>query len=777
MYVSAIDVDARVPSSDAQFGGRLRSSLLLRHVLLFFFACLFFSSQSNAQHSLLKPRVDTNYRQSDHRSILITEFWYPLLQDEFSVIYTDIRFMGDADDNREGNLGIGYRSLTEVSRLGKGVLGLHAWLDRRTTVRNSHFYQTTLGIEWLGDRLDILANGYLPLSFAKTHVDPNANPQGNIFAGTSIQVDVDGTLIEEPQHGFDLELGWQLPWMQGLTDNFRVYGGGYFFDGANTAHLSGWRARLAADLNPDFQVGARFQQDQRGSIAFIETTVRFPFGQKKSFRRRGLRARLDDSPQRDVDIFTAEAVTADGGSVTILNQATGTQQVVLHVDNSVGVGGNGSAENPFNTLAAAEAATQTESIIYVHRGNGTSSGQDLGITLDKSGQQLLGSGTDFLFDPLRMTTATGTLPNSLLVAAATSAPVFTNTAGTGVTITADNVVVAGIAIENATDDGIFINNANQTTVRDVTLNGNGNGTGDDGIYALYSGTGSYSLEISGSTVTNSFEEGLQIETQNLSVLDALIAGNVVSTSGRFGVYQVSRDTSSQTGTLSENTISANSSYGVYLQSLGVSTLTGTLSENTITANSLYGVLLRSENNSTLSGTLSGNTISGNSSHGVYLQSLGVSTLTGTLSENTISANSSSGVYLRSLNESSLSGTVTENTISGNSSYGVYLQSQQNGVLTGMLEGNSITNTLSYGFYAQDTSTQAQTADLGGGSLGSAGNNRIFGSALEEVRVNLAGAKLKAENNWWGDPLGLTLGETLLEGGSTIDADPHLSTSP
>ena len=68
---------------------------------------------------------------------------------------------------------------------------------------------------------------------------------------------------------------------------------------------------------------------------------------------------------------------------------------VIHVDNAAPPGGNGTAEHPFNSLAAAQAASAVNDIIYVHRGNGTTDGYDTGIVL-KNDQMLLGSGNNYV---------------------------------------------------------------------------------------------------------------------------------------------------------------------------------------------------------------------------------------------------------------------------------------------------------------------------------------------------------------------------------------------
>ena len=108
-----------------------------------------------------------------------------------------------------------------------------------------------------------------------------------------------------------------------------------------------------------------------------------------------------------MDIVTASKVTDNGIGKPVLSSATGRAQRVLHVDNTAALGGDGSKEHPFNTLKAAEAAMRDHDVIYVHRGNGTTAGQDQGIVIDKAGVSLIGSGVDFVYDNERFVAASG----------------------------------------------------------------------------------------------------------------------------------------------------------------------------------------------------------------------------------------------------------------------------------------------------------------------------------------------------------------------------------
>ena len=514
----------------------------MRHLLLSVSFVSLLSSTAWAGEDL-KGRAEVNWRYGDERSILMTEFWVPFAQSETlnNVLYGSFRMMGDDQDNREGNLGIGYRQIISLPLLGNGVAGVNGWLDRRITERGSHFHQVTTGVEWLGENIDLRLNGYLPLSHEKTYSIPNANPQGPTLVGTGIVVDTNGTLIEEPQHGLDLELGFELgqhfDFIKNHTDSFRIYGGGYYFNGDHTEDVAGWRTRFSTDVTENIQIGGRFQQDdERGSQGFLEATFRLPFGNKKSYRREGLRSRLDESPERDIDIVTGDVVTDQGNRVPVLNKETGAPQKVLTVDNTAAGGGNGSIDNPFNTLAAAQAAASAQTIIYVRRGDGTSTNQDQGILLDKTGQQLIGSGTNFIYDSGRLTTANGGTPTSILIAAAGAAPVIGNVnAGfDGVTITANDITVAGLTVDNGGTgrDGIVVKadgaaaSATNITIKDVTTQ-----NARMGIYLHGTNNGALSTLVQNSVMTSNSQHGIAVYDDTDDTFEVDLGGGSLGSTG------------------------------------------------------------------------------------------------------------------------------------------------------------------------------------------------------------------------------------------------------
>lgn len=463
----------------------------------------------------MQPRAETHWRYGTERSLLMSEIWAPLQQDQNSVFYTSIRLMGDDQENREWNLGFGHRHLTENNLMGSGIFGAHLWADRRTTERESTFYQTTLGLEWLGTEFDILANIYNPLSGKNQFNIPNPNPQAPALIGTGIFVDTNGIGIEEPQHGFDFELGWEtgqrIDFFKNNTDSARFYLGGFYFNSDNTNSIKGIRARAAIDITPDVQVGGRVQYDtERGSQGFLEATIRFPFGQKRAFRDYGVRARLDESPERDIDIVTGSAIAQSGSRVQITNAQTGQPQTIIHVNNEAGAGGDGSAEAPFNNLTDAQNAANNNDIVYIHTGDGMATGQNTGITLNRSGQKLIGAGTDLVFDMSKFGTANGLPPVSTILIAASTAPVISNNTlnGHGIDITASNITVSGVVVDNANGDGINID-ADNTDIE--------------------------SIKISNVTVQNNNRHGIYIRGANDGNASALIEKAVITGNARHGV--------------------------------------------------------------------------------------------------------------------------------------------------------------------------------------------------------------------------------------------------
>ncbi len=993
----------------------------------------------------LAPRIDTGLRLGTERGIVTTEIWIPVRQDRDRVLYGDVRLSGDDRDNFEGNLGGGYRHI-----YGNTIFGAHGWIDRRKTERDSTFHQATLGVEALGRDFDARVNGYISLSDGKTRQTPNTGSATPYLAGSGIFYDTAGTLVEEPQGGFDIELGYRLPVFEDRIDSIRVYAGGYHFSGDETDDVTGWRTRVSADVTSWLQIGARFQKDgERGSQGFLEATLRFPG--KASFRREGLRARLDESPERDIDIVTGAKITDSGLARPVLNES-GDAQRVLHVDNTNDGAGTGTKEDPFSTLQAAQTEMRQNDVIYVHRGDGTTAGQDGGIVLDKTGVSLIGSGSDFVYDGNKFRAGQSNF-SGFVLAAAGAAPVITNATanngGDGVFITAGDTLVAGLDITGAQHHAIRVGpSAGQSSIGDVriqsvnalnsgasgiaiaalsgqtissvaisdtsSLNSTGNGfnltasggsighisindsvsSGSTvvGVYFAAQNAGTIGrAEINDSTISGSTNNGLRFEATGAGsrINEARASGVSVTSSGNQGIWAVAqtsgqidsidlRDITANTNTLQGIRITAqtsgqigsvalqditalsNSQYGVRVDASSATISSVSIADVTAANNTQYGVFLQaaaaghittadisgisahgnsgdglrieasgigaqitdvnvsdviSQNNTGASGrglllyantsgqigtaTLSDIYLSGNAAMGMWVYALsagqitdltledvtGVSnagegirveangagsaltsaTISGATIQNstggagrgvyvvtqnsglisatdlqdiTATGNSQQGVLVQSLSggditlatlqnisvansatdgvrveangagstivTANVSGVTSQNNTgasgrgvvaivqnsgeigmadfqdivsTGNSQHGIYLVGLTNGILSASLEHATATGNASNGVFVDDDTAGAFTADLGGGAFGSAGDNRIFSNTGTELRVDLDGGQLKAENNWWGVGTGLAGGETTLDAASTVDANPFLAADP
>ena len=668
-------------------------------------------------------RLEGNWRYSNDRSILMTEFWVPLHQSEDAILYGDARLMGDNLDAREFNFGIGYREIVDNEHLGKSIIGLNAWYDRRISSYGSHFNQVTAGVEWLNEDIDLRANMYVPLNKQKTFTRENPQGTNGRFVGNQLVVNTDQLVVEEALSGLDFELGYKLPFMDSYTDSTRLYGGAYYFDGDAAEDVAGWRTRIASDVNSDIQLGARFQKDDvRGSQAYLEATLRFPLGAKQSFKRHGLKARLDESPERDIDVVSNQALLYDGYNVTVINAEAGAAQNIIHVDNTAGIGGDGSAENPYDSLAGANAVAGAGDIIYVHEGAGTSTNQASGITLDDAGQKLIGSGVDLTFSLAGLSASNGldVSANEVLIEK-TTAPVITS-AASGVIVSADDVTVAGLSIENTVSNGILVNGVNNAVIA------------------------------------------------NNQVINAQFHGiRAVGYSGSDNVLTIKKN-------YIENAGDGAGESGIFVAPPGGVELTAYILDNEIDNAFFRAIWLESVSTSSMTSYVRGNEVY-NSSLGIVLNAQGTSTHTAEISNNYSHDNTGNGFHFGSSvagSDAHMDYTVSDNRSEGNGGHGMFAVVGINASGEMAMSGNIISGNASRGVNIVNSSSDVLVVDLGGGVLGAVGGNSIYGNAGFEV-FNSSGLSVSAENNWWGVATGLDGSEVSV--GAGVDSDPYLTEAP
>jgi hypothetical protein len=741
----------------------------------------------------LKPRAEVGVKAGSERSNLTTEFWAPLAQHSDRVLYTDLRLMGDDDDNREGNLGLGYRQVVDQTN---SVLGGHLWIDRRRTEHNSTFHQLTFGTESLGKVIDLRVNGYVPLNSGRVVTTPNTGSTTPYLVGNGLYYDTNGSINETPQYGIDAEVGYRLPVLQKYTDTIRIYGGGYHFFRSNTENVTGFRFRTEVVINPVFSVGARFQHDDpRGSQGFLEATLRFPFSAKKLYQKDGLRSRLDESPERDIDIVTASKVDT-GLRKSIINTTTGVQQRILYVDNTNTNTGDGTKENPFNSLASAQTALQTNDILYIAHGDGTTRNMDQGVVLNKAGVQLIGSGSALSI-------------NGYTFLQAGDAPVITNTQlnttdyfGNGILVTADKISVSGITVTNAKSRGVSVNIVSGQVLENVSISNMTLNNNDWAIGVINSGIISQ-VDIRNVVTNNNNLYGVVISNTGGGRIETTMIDNVVTNSSG---YQNIRVQSVDPGSVLNNVFVTNSSmtgngafvlaqnagtinnasfshtsainstangYRFITNNLGSSINNINVDNNQAIGNLTFGINFTSQdsgvigtvtannnitNNNTQSGinfsnltagqintvNLQNNIANNNAQNGIIFDNTTNGVFNDVTVQNNVTNNNiQNGIYMRNQTDATTGhATFDKNTSANNTRNGLYftaanaanmIVSVSQNTLTG--NGTASAGTKYYGLNIDNDSTGAFNVDVGGGTLGSIGQNRIFNSFYQDVFID------------------------------------------
>ena len=705
-----------------------------------------FISASSAE-VFYQPKIDFRYKLGNERTLGSTELFAPLVASKNELLFLDMRAVVDDNGASEGNLGFGYRSVQCCSQLGPYIRGVYGFFDRRRSANDNYFSQVTLGAEVLSKDWDFRANIYMPFSNGKAVRQTASTTR---LAGSGIFVD-SGTFKEKALRGHDAEIGYRL------FPEGRIYAGGYQFVGGGVPNITGVRGRLEWDVSKHINLGLESQHDPvRGNNSFAEVRLSIPFGPEPQEQATGIYKRMTTPIVRDIDVVTREKQAPDISTFAVQNTATGLAQNVYYVDNTAAAAGDGSVETPFDSLADAEAAAGAGDIIYVAYGDGTNSNMDAGITLNADGQKLIGSGVDFTFDTSNMNFNSAALPlkgDALTLQSAGTAPVITNLAGDGITVSADNIEIAGLTVDGATAQGISISNNVGTNVHDITLNNNVL----SGINAIYTTADVYDLTLNNVDIDGGPATGTGINMQGL---------NNPSFEGNFNNVTVSDYLAR--------------AVNFDLDSSGATSLTVTNSSFTGDAGGFQGVFnyeltggqnsLVMHNNSFLGGGSGGN--------GLYISSTGAIANID-LQQNTIDSAGSTGLFFFNFTTSVLTANISNNTMTNNAGAGLALGNlSTGGGLFVKVEGNTIANNTQDGFSAINFGGDTlENFDFGGGTQGSLGLNRIYGNGDDDIDLNINPATtITAENNWWGVGTGLNPVNTNLTNGN-IDADPFLTADP
>lgn len=465
-------------------------------------------------------------------------------------LFSDMRFFVDNNGDVGGNAGLGFRFEMENQQ----VFGMSAWYDADDTV-GEFFHQAGVGIELLGDHWDFLANGYFPLG--DDEHDFSITRTNSQFSGNQILFD-EVRDRGEAMPGVDLGLALRLPGDFAAAHDIRTYAGWYHFQGDTMPDIDGYRLRVSALVTDNISAEVEFTDDDTfGSNVLFGGSILLPGSYRAGSRSSSSSDHLRRFAQRNYNVIVARRTMTTSG-IAAVNAATGNPFNVQHVSGSGTAGAAGTAGDPFDTVAEAQAAGAD--ILFVHAGSTLSEA----VTLSDD-ESLLGEGIEHMinadgFGTITVPTATG----------GTTLPVFQSVTGNAITLASNNRV-SGFTIDSPTGHGVFGSAVSGIDLANVTVNS----AGSDGIF-LQNLTGTATLTDIMSTDATGSSLHIDGTTGNVTV-----TGSVSNSTGRSLLVENTSDdtTVNLLGTTIQESGSgiriANVDGDVSLQDVTVSSSTGT----------------------------------------------------------------------------------------------------------------------------------------------------------------------------------------------------------
>lgn len=380
------------------------------------------------------------------------------IEGDEALVFIDARALLSYDDGGGGaNVGAGWRwYMRDVDR----IIGLSAWYDTSNGGIGPNFHQIGLSFESLGRYVDYRINGYIPAG-EHDHVGASILADTASCMGNSI-VFQRTTEVAQAYTGFDIETGGPLP----IIGRYGVNGyiGGYHFMGAGEkgGSFTGISGRFMSQINEDLSFGMQVTGDHTfGLNTQFQVFVSLPNGMPSRWMRNPrVQDRLTQSVYRQYRAIThVDQVTTHEAAI---NPDTDLPYFVAFINPNNAVGGTGTDENPFNSVAQYNSLTPAQQaafdvIVVNGRTDGTSINLDTGLgTLTPDlGLQLANNqrlwGANVVHD---FTTPTGTF--QFLCSDTGTRPILVNeqTTGGNVITIGNNNEVSGLTINGATPLGV-----------------------------------------------------------------------------------------------------------------------------------------------------------------------------------------------------------------------------------------------------------------------------------------------------------------------------------
>ncbi len=359
----------------------------------------------------------------------------------------------------------------------------------------------------------------------------------------------------------------------------------------------------------------------------------------------------------------------------------------------------------------------------------------------------------------------------------------------------DNAALKNINAFNNQQQGIYVFATTSAQIGEISLEDiTGNGNSNRGLY-IQATDNSQISELSLNRVatlnnTGANGRGVQIRADvSNSSITSVSASNITARNNAGQGVLVEAFTTGDLGTVTLNNVTStnntgSSGVGVEARIDGSGSSTNTLDFRNIVAtnNGAAGVRVWSSNSATIStATIQSVTSNTNAGQGIYTLASSAGNI-GNVSVLNSSANQNTGSTGRGVEVRSDAGTISNASLNNitstqNAQHGLNIYALSAGNLTTKVESFSASLNSVNGVFVDDDTTGTFVVDLGGGALSSTGQNQFFSNTGTDIRADMDNGLLRAENNWWGDVNGLQAGRQTLDGTSTIDASPFLTTTP
>ncbi|MEX1233004.1 MAG: inverse autotransporter beta domain-containing protein [Planctomycetaceae bacterium] len=363
-----------------------------------------------------------------------------------------------SDHTRVGAVGtLGYRRfLPDYGR----ILGVHGSLFTDDSMTGNRYQQFSFGAEWLGDTWDLRSNIYIPTNRQDNRLGIVEQGTTPVFRNGQLVV-LNQRAFEEQLTGGDLEVGVPIPTQSWI----KAFLGTYYYDTTEPADIVGVSGRVTAQVSTDMNLYIGVTEDKRfGTNLTGGVAIAFSGGTGyQYFPTRTVDQRMFDQVVQNYRIAT-NVYTAEE-EAPVIDPDTGRPFDIIWVDNSNPNPGDGSFENPFQSIHEKICS----SIIFVRNGT-TSAGNPLVSEFFLcDDQRLLGEGLPHVIF--------GTVIDVPGVAIAGPNPWVTTGAGGDIVTLANRNEVAGFNFI-APAGGTAITNTfaiQNTNINNVHVTGSGSG--------------------------------------------------------------------------------------------------------------------------------------------------------------------------------------------------------------------------------------------------------------------------------------------------------------